>query len=33
MLQTTSTPGTVMLDSREVAALAWRPFAGMSKRA
>jgi hypothetical protein len=30
MLQTTSTPGTVMLDPREVAALAWRPFAGIS---
>jgi hypothetical protein len=26
MLQTTTTPRTVVLDPREVAALPWRPF-------
>jgi hypothetical protein len=30
MLQTTITPGTVMLDPREVAGLPWRPFAAIS---
>jgi quercetin dioxygenase-like cupin family protein len=30
MLQTTITPGTVVLDSREVATLPWRPFAGIA---
>jgi quercetin dioxygenase-like cupin family protein len=30
MLQTTITPGTVMLDRQEVAALPWRPFAGIA---
>jgi mannose-6-phosphate isomerase-like protein (cupin superfamily) len=30
MLQTTSTPGAVILDPREVAALPWRPSAGIS---
>jgi mannose-6-phosphate isomerase-like protein (cupin superfamily) len=30
MLQTTTRPGTVVLDPREVAALAWRPFAGIA---
>jgi mannose-6-phosphate isomerase-like protein (cupin superfamily) len=30
MLQTTTTPGTVVLDPREVAALPWRPFAALS---
>jgi hypothetical protein len=29
MLQTTITPGAVVLDPREVAALPWRPFAGI----
>jgi mannose-6-phosphate isomerase-like protein (cupin superfamily) len=30
MLQTTTTPGAVVLDPREVAALPWRPFAALS---